>query len=111
MAVSRVDLDSYEPDLTVVPAPEIGEGATVKIRAMSAGEVSKVQPLMASDNIAAGLKVFSFVVVNDDGEQLYSHKDMEAVRRLPWSLVERVAELAIKLSAADGDADGGLEKN
>lgn len=90
-----------------VPVPELGEGATVRVRVLMGHERDRFdQELSKHKDDLAGLSavLVAMAAVDESGKRLFSDKDVDTVERLNGIVLNRVYWAAWKLNKFGGDA-------
>src|SRR5262245_1394379 len=95
MILTREQILQRRPIVTeVVPAPELGEGATLKVRRLAArdfmalSEKAKAQPELAYVHWIVAC------VIDDAGAKVFTDDDAQAISELDITLIERLSDAA-----------------
>jgi hypothetical protein len=101
--LNREQILGTTPERQVVEVPELG--GQILIQAISAGAAQVIQ---------REHDLVDFVIasaINDDGSFLFSIEDREALRRLPFAAINRIARAAISLNGLSAAEVETLAKN
>ena len=85
------------------------EYGTVFVRVLTLAEMNVIFSLSQSDKKTVNKKLIEISACNEDGSPLFLGEDKKLIDGLPWSVVQAIAEKAMKLSKidkADGDDAG-----
>jgi len=97
-----------------VPAPELGDGATVSVGTLSLGQAERIRN-MQDELRETPLQIYAQLAVesvkNADGSPAFIASDLAAVVELPFTLLERIALAALKLNGMGKDDVKDAEKN
>jgi hypothetical protein len=119
--LSRDDFKAAPPPKTEdVPAPELGEGAVVRMVTLSSIERDRFEDSLARDvgggktkvdriNIRAKLIVKA--AVDADGKRLFTDADLPWVSNLPSTLTDRMFTVAMRLAGMSSEAVEDAAKN
>lgn len=88
-----------------VDAPEFGEGATIGVRMLSAGELLRLSKTHKDGDAedTAYAKWFIATACDESGKPLFDDADIEQINALPFTLVRRVVNAAMKLNGVAED--------
>ncbi len=95
-----------------IEIPELGEGAVVLVRELSAAEKDDISFCMAQPDgsvnylLAKGMetKVVTFGTVDEGGARIFSNKDgKNEVGRMPATIIKRLAGAIMRLSKIAGE--------
>ena len=78
------------PKIEAVPAPELGDGATLGIRALSISEVNRLDKETKKNPEMGHVPMLTMCCCTDGGEPLFTAEDTAVIDALPISLVLRV---------------------
>lgn len=96
--LTRTDILNRPPTIETVPAPELGEGATLGVKLLSAAEFMG----MSSDPRSKGDKAYAAwllaCVCDQTGQPVFTADDFDALTSLPFTLVNRLIEVAQKVN-------------
>lgn len=89
----------------VVPAPELGDGASLIVRRLAAREFMELSTkVKAQPDIAYALWIVA-TVVDENGANVFTENDAAALGEQDATLVQRLTETAMRLNVnAKGDA-------
>ena len=85
--------------------PELG--GSIFIRIMTLKEVEDVRKVQRAntDVLRVYPRLISLACVDENGEQLFSPSDSQAISELPWPALDRIATAILKLNKMTGDTD------
>ena len=95
------DLGSEDVDV-----PEWGDGLTLKVRGLNAGEVEEFGRAVNDgklDNLLA--KMVAKVVMNGDGERVFTDDDVDALAAKSHVPIQRIFQAAQRVSGLDDDEE------
>ena len=101
------DLGSEDVDV-----PEWGDGLTLKVRGLNAGEVEEFGRAVNDgklDNLLA--KMVAKVVMNGDGERVFTDDDVDALAAKSHVPIQRIFQAAQRVSGLDDDEEATDAKN
>ena len=101
------DLGSEDVDV-----PEWGDGLTLKVRGLNAGEVEEFGRAVNEgklDNLLA--KMVAKVVMNGDGERVFTDDDVDALAAKSHVPIQRIFQAAQRVSGLDDDEEATDAKN
>lgn len=89
------------PTIVQVPTPELGEGATICVRGMTAAERDEWHKIAypkegPSPNQHA--RLVSYMACDESGKRLFSASDIETIGQMPHIVIERIADAGWKLT-------------
>ena len=93
---------TFEP----VPAPEIAEGETIGVKLLTAGEFLAVSANQKTKSDEAYVPLLTAAVVDATGANVFTADDAEHIKALPFTLVQRLVEVAQRLNGLAGAAAG-----
>ena len=87
-----------------VPCPEWG--GEVRVRGLTASEQAVISKLVFEEKKnEISMKVVQFGCVDADGERLFSTKDLEALGKKSYPVIERLGRRIMELTGSGGEAD------
>ena len=95
------DLGSEDVDV-----PEWGDGLTLKVRGLNAGEVEEFGRAVNEgklENLLA--KMVAKVVMNGDGERVFTDDDVDALAAKSHVPIQRIFQAAQRVSGLDDDEE------
>jgi hypothetical protein len=96
--LTRNDILNRAPTIETVSAFELGEGATLGVKLLSAAEFMA----MSSDPRSKGDKAYAAwllaCVCDEAGKPVFATDDFDALTSLPFTLVNRLIEVAQKIN-------------
>ena len=101
------DLGSEDVDV-----PEWGDGLTLKVRGLNAGEVEEFGRAVNDgklDNLLA--KMVAKVVMNGDGQRVFTDDDVDALAAKSHVPIQRIFQAAQRVSGLDDDEEATDAKN
>ena len=101
------DLGSEDVDV-----PEWGDGLTLKVRGLNAGEVEEFGRAVNDgklDNLLA--KRVAKVVMNGDGQRVFTDDDVDALAAKSHIPIQRIFQAAQRVSGLDDDEEATDAKN
>jgi hypothetical protein len=108
MALTRDQIVQRKTVATeVVPAPELGDGATLIVRRLSAREFMALTATAKAEADLAYAHWIAATVVDDQGNQVFTAEDDQGlVADLDITLVERLTDAAQRLNLSKRADDG-----
>lgn len=91
------------PPTEAVPVPELGGGATVLVRTLSAGEFLRLRQQVQEDPDRAYAHWLTSCCVNEDGSPLFTQADAEALAGADIRVVSRLIEAAQRVNVASAE--------
>lgn len=89
----------------LVPVPELGEGGEVYVSKLTARGRNRLEEIVSGGKGAAvvnlrnlSAKIVTLVCVDDDGKQLFTEADEEAIGSYDWEAVQRIVQAAFELN-------------
>ena len=88
----------------VVAVPEMGEGATVIVRGVSARDWMKLREAVKADPDHAYVHYLVATVVDDQGKPLFTPADAEALADKSIAVIDRLSAAAQRVNEGGGTA-------
>lgn len=105
--LTKNDILNRPRTIEQVPAPELGDAATLGVRLLSAAEFLKLSgEAKAQPELGYAFWIIA-TVVDDNGTAMFTDADLEAVTALPFPLVDRLIDKAQKVNGTKKDAASG----
>lgn len=99
MSLTREDILRRRPLPTeVVPAPELGDGVTLRVRRLNAGEFLALTEKAKADPQTAYQHWIVATVCDDAGQRVFTDDDAPAIAELDIALVERLTTASQRLN-------------
>ena len=87
-----------------VPCPEWG--GEVRVRGLTASEQAVISKLVFEEKKnEISMKVVQFGCVDADGERLFTTKDLEALGKKSYPVIERLGRRIMELTGSGGEAE------
>lgn len=113
-------LSAHDLPITIVPVPEWGEDAAVRVRGLTAKERDEIELAAVKEDFSGVTKsgMFNFrarlvamAVIGEDGENLFTTADVEELGRKSAQVLDRLFNEARKLSGFTKEDVEELSKN
>jgi hypothetical protein len=99
MALTREQILARRVAATeVVPAPELGDGATLTVRRLRAGDFLALSEKVKADPALAYAHWITACVVDEQGERMFTDDDAPALADLDITLIERLSDAAQRMN-------------
>ena len=99
MALTREQiLAPRKPVTEPVPCPELGDGASLTVRRLSARAFMALSAKVKADPDLAFAHWITATVIGDDGKPVLSESDAAALAEQDATLVQRLTEAAMRLN-------------
>lgn len=96
--LSREQILSRPPTIEQVPAPELGDGATLGVKLLSAAEFLRLSNAAKPQGEQAYACWLLACVCDEAGKPVFAADDIEAVTALPFPLVNRLIDAAQRVN-------------
>ena len=102
--LTRDQILSRPPTIEQVPAPELGDGATLGVKLLSAAEFLRLSNVAKTKGDQAYACWLLACVCDAQGKAIFNPDDADAVGGLPFPLVNRLIEAAQRVNGTSEGA-------
>lgn len=102
-------MNAPKAKVEAVPIPGFGEGETIHVRQISAGERDEFEYQMQrrkGKDIRARLVILT--ACDPEGRRLFTDDDLPAIRNMPAAALEPIVEAHLRLNGSNADELGRL---